>query len=723
MDSKKNNYLNRRAFIELSAMGTAGVGLASLPMLSACASKDTTKIVQGACYHDCPDSCSWSVTTVNGKLTDFQASKTNLFTAGKLCDKMVNFPNDVTFHPDRILTPLKRSGPKGSGSFEKITWDQGIREVTEKLKTIINQKGGEAILPYRYAGNQGLVQGAAMANRFFARIGASQLDGTMCGSAAVTGVTATNGQTTGVLPEDIIHSRFIVFWGSNPKRSNQHLWPFVEKARTEGATIVVVDPFQSETARDADWHIQPKPGTDVALALGLMHIILKENLQDQDYINKYTVGINELEPHLEKYDPKTVSEITGLDEDILYKFARDYAKASESPSLIRVLIGMEHQANGAGAFRAVAMLPTLTGAWRHFGGGLMHMSYEVFGSALNWEPYDLPKELPQPETRTINMVQLGKVLTDPELEPSIDALFVINSNPATTTPNQNLIRKGLEREDLLTIVSEHFLTDTARYADYVFPATSVLENWDLLDSWGTPYLNINEPAIEPRGEAKPNTDLYRLLAKAMNYDESYFDETDLDIVKKMLESEHPYMEGITFETLRKNGGQKLKIPEKWMPHAEGNFGTSSGKCHFYDVGLEQPLPDYIASTYSEADLKNYPFKLLSIKTPKKFLNSSHANIESNLKDAEFFLEVHPEDAETLQIATGDNLKVYNQRGRVLIPARVSKKVTPGVVCMPQGFWASLIKGGSSANALTPDDLTDMGRGPAIQEARVNIMKV
>ncbi|GAA4280371.1 molybdopterin-containing oxidoreductase family protein [Gaetbulibacter aestuarii] len=722
MDSKKNKTLDRRAFMELSALGAAGISLASMPVLSACSSKDNSKTVWGACYHDCPDRCSWSVTTVNGKITNFQANN-DAFTAGKLCDKMETFPEDVTFHPDRILYPLKRNGPKGSGQFEKISWEQGIREVAEKLHTIIAEKGGEAVLPYSYAGNMGLVQSHAISGRFFARIGASQRDGTMCGSIAATGVSATNGQTTGVLPEDIVHSRYIVLWGTNTKHSNQHLWPFIEKARNAGAKVIVVDPFQSKTAEDADWHIQPKPGTDVALALGLMHVILKENLQDQDYIDNYTSGFNELKAHVADYDPKTVATITGLEEESIITFAKDYALSAQAPSLIRVLIGMEHQSNGGGAFRSIAMLPSLTGSWRYFGGGLMHMTYELFGSALNWKAVDLPKELQQQNTRSINMVELGKVLTDTELEPGIHALFVHSSNPMTTTMDQNLIKKGLERDDLLTVVSEHFLTDTARYADYVFPATTVLENWDVLDSWGTAYININEPAIAPIGEAKPNSELYRLLAKAMGFTDSYFDDTDLDMVKKTVTSQHPYMAGITFESLRKNGGQRLKLPEKWMPHAEGNFGTKSGKCLFYDLSLKQPLPDYIPLAISEDDLKNYPFKLLSIKKSKNFLNSSHANVVRNLKTAAYHLDIHPEDAKTLQISNGDQLKVFNQKGRVLIPAQISKKVTPGVVCMPQGFWASLTEGGSSANALTSAKLADMGGGPAIQETRVNIQKV
>lgn len=722
MNSKKDKGIDRREFIEISAKGVAGISLTSFSLLAACKNIDPTKTVYGACYHDCPDRCSWVVQTVKNKVTDFRANQNDPYTAGKLCDKMVNFPNDVTFHPDRILTPLKRNGPKGSGEFIKISWNQAISEVATKLKEIINKKGGEAILPYSFGGNQGKVQSRVISSRFFAHIGASSLERTICGDTAVEGVLSVNGQTTGVLPEDIIHSRYIVLWGTNPVLSNQHLWTLIKQAKSKGAKIVTVDPFKSKTSEQSDWHIQPHPGTDTALALGLMHVILKENLQDQEYINDYTLGIEQLKAHVQKYDPTTVAKITGLKEETIIKLAKEYVEGK--PSLIRVLIGMEHQVNGASAFRAVAMLPALTGAWRHFGGGLMHMTYELFGKSLNWQSINLPASLADSKTRSINMIQLGKALNNKELNPSIDALIVYNSNLAVTTPNQNLVRKGLERDDLLTVVTEHFLTDTARYADYIFPATSVLENWDVLDSWGTPYLNINEPAIEPLGEAKPNSELFRLLAREMGFNEPYFYESDLDIVKKTLESKHEYMEGITFESLRKNGGQKLNLPDKWMPHANGNFKTSSGKCHFYDPNLEQALPDYIPFKYSDDELQHYPLHLLTIKSPENFLNSSHANVDHLLKkEGKFYLEINSKDATNRQITDGDELKVYNQRGRVFITARISDKVKEGIVCMPQGFWPSLLKGGSSANALTNDLFTDMVRGGAIQEAKVEVVKV
>ncbi len=722
MDKSKKNSIDRREFFEISTKGAVGIGLLSLPFSQSGCTSDSTKTVRGACYHDCPDRCSWQVTVADNKVIEFKASTDNPFTAGKLCDKMDNFPNEVTFHPDRILSPLKRVGEKGKSEFEKISWEQAIKEVSDRLKSIIDKKGGEAILPYSFGGNQGMVQGDGISKRFFARVGASQLERTICGDAAVAGVLATNGQTTGVLPEDIIHSRYIVLWGTNPILSNQHLWPFIENARKQGAKVVVVDPFKSLTAEQADEHIQPKPGTDTALALGLIHIILAEQLQDQDYIDQYTEGIEKLANHVEQYNPETVSEITGIEKETIVEFARAYAAGT--PSLIRVLIGMEHQANGSSAFRAIAMLPALTGAWKNFGGGLMHMAYEFAGQALNWDGYNLPPELANKKMRSINMVQLGKALTNTELSPGIDALFVFNSNPAVTTPNQNLVLQGLQREDLLTVVLEHFVTDTARYADYIFPATTVLENWDILDSWGTPYLNINEPALEPLGESKPNTEFFRLLSKEMGFTESYLHESDLNIVKKTLETDHALLKGITFESLRKSGWARYNIPQKWMPHATGNFKTESGKCQLYAPDLDPPLPDYHPVAYTKEQNGKYPLQLLTPKSTKYFLNSSHANINRLVeREGKPFLEISQQDAMARNIVDGDELKVFNQRGRVFITARIGAKVKSGIVSLPQGYWPSLIKGGSSANALTNDLLTDEGGGGAFHETRVEVVKV
>jgi len=571
-----------------------------------------------------------------------------------------------------------------------------------------------------------LVQNNSIGGRFFAHIGASRLNRTICGDAAVAGVMAANGKTTGVLPEDIIHSKYILLWGTNPVISNQHLWPLIQTARQKGAQVVVIDPFESKTALEADVHLHLLPGTDTALALGMIHVILSENLQDQEYIDNYTVGFEELNTHVQAYDPETVAGITGLSSDTIIELSRNYAQAK--PSLIRVLVGLEHHANGANAFRAIAMLPALTGAWKELGGGMMHMTYELFGQALNWESLGIADQIESRESRSVNMIQVGRALTDPSMVPGIHSLFVYNSNPAVIAPNQNLVNKGLEREDLFTVVLEHFLTDTARYADYIFPATTQLEHWDLMTSWGQNYINLNQPAIEPLGQAKPNTEFFRLLAKEMGITENYLFQSDLDIIRETLKSKHEYLKGISFDYLKKNGWAMLNLPRPWMPFADGNFGTNSGKCEFYSSTLKEeglsPLPEYNPVKYSEEELNNFPLLLLTIKSTNNFLNSSHANIDHLLKkEGAPLLDIHRLDAETRGIGDGDEVKVFNANGKMILKARIRNKVKQGVVCMPQGYWPSLLSGGSSANALTNDRLTDMGEGGALQEARVEVVKV
>jgi len=526
----------------------------------------------------------------------------------------------------------------------------------------------------------------------------------------------------GVVPEDIVHSRYIILWGTNTKNSNVHLWPFVLEARKRGAKIIVIDPFVSATAMEADLHIQPMPGTDVALALGMMHVLVKEGLTDEDYIAKYTTGFEQLEKHVEAYDPATVAGICGLEASAIINFAREYAQAK--PSLIRYLVGMEHNYNGGDAYRAVGMLPALSGAWRERGGGLMHLTFELFGQALNYERLHLYSTLSEKETRWINMVQLGTVLNDPDLNPVIKTLFVFNANPMVTIPNQNLIRKGLKRDDLLTVVVEHFITDTAKYADYVFPATTQLEHWDAGSSWGHVYLNINEPAIEPRGESKPNSEFFRLLASEYGFTDKCFREKDVELVKSIFKSNHPYMEGITFDHLKENGWARLKIPEPFLPHAEGNFGTASGKCELYSASLEDKgmaLPAYKPVSYNNPE--RYPLQLLTVKATGGFHNSSHGNVK-HLMHAEGFptLDISKQDAAKRSIADGDKVNVKNEYGTVVLKARIRNRVRPGVVVMPHGYWPSLVEGNASSHAMTNDLLSDLGGGAAFQDCRVEVIK-
>ena len=724
--NNKEKKINRRKFVKQAAKGYAGVQLAStLPaymLVTPGCSPAETSTFHGVCYHDCPDSCSWKVKVQDGKVISFGGNEENPFTAGKLCGKMETFPEDITYHPDRLLIPMKRVGKKGEGKFEPISWEQAIREVGDHLKKTIVQHGSESVLSHGYMGTQSIVQKGVMSSRFFARMEASDIAPTICGGAVIPANLEVNGTAMGVLPEDMVHSRYIILWGTNTKNSNVHQWPFVLKAREAGAKIIVIDPFVSATAKEADWHIQPLPGTDVALALGMMNVMIHEGLVDQDYIDKYTSGYKELKAHVTSYDPKSVSDICGLPEEDIIQLAREYAKGE--PSLIRILVGIEHNYNGGDATRAVAMLPSLTGAWRKLGGGLMHMTFEMSGRALNWERLDYHSQMSTQPKRTLNMVQIGQLLNNPDLNPAIKSIFVYNSNPMVTAPNANLTKKGLEREDLLTVVVEHFITETAKYADYVFPATTQLEHWDIGDSWGQVYININQPAIAPLGEAKPNSQFFRLMAQEMGYTEECFKESDKDIVKSAFDSDKPYLEGIDFDYMQKNGWARYKIPEPFLPHAEGNFGTTSGKCEF--ISQSSGLPAYKEVAYTEGEKADYPLQLLSIKNTKGFHNSTHANVKHlQEKEGRLWLDIHPEDAKTRDIQNGDELMAFNQRGKVILEAKVTERIRPGVVCMPHGYWPSLVKGGQASNNLTDDRLTDMtawGGGAALQDCRVQVAK-
>lgn len=731
-EKNKSNRISRRKFLDVGIKGGSAIG-ASASILGSLLTKGCTPIPPvtfGACHHDCPDTCSWKVTTENGRVTQFEAISDHPYTRGKLCAKMDEFPWDVTYHPDRVLYPLKRTGRKGEGKFERISWDLALSEISSKLKMILSETGPTAILPYSFAGTEGNVQMNCLSGRFFARLGTSRLERNICGDTAVAGTAAVIGAGTPMIPEDIKNSRFIILWGTNTINTNQHLWPFIEEARLKGARLVVIDPRRSKTADKADWHLQPIPGTDAALALGMMHVIIQENWIDTDYIHNYTMGYEKLRNHVQKFTPEYVSEITGIDPQQIFSLGREYAHAR--PSCIRTLIGMEHHANGASSFRAVACLPALTGAWKHRGGGMLNMTFSLFGEAMNYDAFDITSKIEDPATRSVNMAQIGKALTDQNMNPPIRALIVYNSNPAVIAPNQNLVRKGLLREDLLTIVLDHFITDSASYADYVFPATTQLEHWDVMTSWGQNYISLNQPAIDPMGESKPNSEFFRLLSEQMGLKEDYLYESDLEIIKKFLKSDHPFMKNITFNRLKKRGWARLNLPDPYLPYAGGNFHTPSGKCEFYAESLAaigiSPLPDYIPIDSVHADPLErkieYDLMLLSTKSTGHFLNSSHANQKRHImEEKEPSLVMNPLDAEKRDIRDGDMVKVFNESGRVMIKVHISDQILPRVVSMPHGWWPSLMEGGSSANALTPDGLTDLGNGSNFHDARVEVEKI
>ena len=686
------------------------------------------KVLPGACPHDCPDRCAWVVTVQGDRAVNLVGDPNHPFTRGTLCAK-VNHYLDRVYSPDRVLHPLRRTGAKGAGEFERVSWDHALDEIATRLQHIVADDGPSAILPYSFAGTQGTIQRDGMSGRFFSRLGATRLERGICGDTGSAGIEATMGSTVGMLPEDLALSRFIILWGTNTIVTNLHLWPFIRQAQAAGARVVVIDPLKTRTAAAADWHVRPMPGTDAALALGIMSVIVSEQLYDAAYVSAHTLGFDALRSRLAEYAPERAAALTGLEADEIVRLARAYA--TTRPAAIRMLIGMEHHATAEMSFRAISCLPALVGAWRERGGGLLHHTMAFHTQALNGRALRMP-ELENRSTRIVNMVQLGRTLTDPSLDPPIRALIVYNSNPATTAPNQNLVLQGLRREDLFTVVHEQFLTDTARYADYVLPSTTELEHWDLFTSWGHTYMTLNRPAIAPCGEAIPPTELFRRLAARMGLQERYLQESDEDLIKTALASEHPYLHGIDFDRLLDTGWAPLNIPQGWLPYAAGQFPTPSGKCEFYSATLAarglDPLPVYLPADESPAGnpehAARYPLTLLTPKSALHFLNSSYANSPYHLRaERTPYLDIHPMDAASRGIGEGDWVRVTNDRGKVELPARVNDRVRPGVVAMPSGWWASLSPGGSSANALTPDGLSMWGGGGDFHDALVAVERV
>ena len=680
------------------------------------------RTVRGACPHDCPDTCAWTVTVENGRAVELKGDPDHPFTRGGLCTKVNHFLQDRTYNPDRLLRPLRRSGPKGSGAFEPVTWDQALDDIATRLKAIVAESGAEAVMPYSYMGTQGLVQGSAMSDPFFARLGATHLVRSVCGSAGLAGLNMTIGGGPGFLPEELVHSRHIILWGTNTISTNLHLWPFIREAKEHGATVVVIDPSKTRTAAAADRHIRPMPGTDAALAMGMMHVIVDEGLHDKDYLDRCTVGFEQLGERLPEYTPERVAQITRLDADEIRDLARAYA--TTRPSAIRMLVGMEHHANGAAAYRAVSCLPALIGAWRERGGGLSHMTFQLFED-IDWScGIGVPRD---PDVRTVNMVQVGRALTHPDMNPPVRALVVYNSNPAAIAPNHNAVLEGLRREDLFTVVLEHVMTDTALHADYVLPATTEVEHLDVLWSWGQTYLTYNDRAIDPVGEALPNTEVFRRLAGRMGFEDPAFRVSDLQLVDQALTPLGPER---TSE-LRERGWLRLDTEEHVLPYAEGGFGTPSGMCELFSERLAaagmDPLPGFEPAAESPAGdpelAARYPLALLTAKGAHHFLNSSYGNVERALKAEKTpVLDLHPDDAAPRGIADGDTVRAFNDRGSVELPARVGDRVRSGVVAMPSGWWASRSPSGSSANALTPDGLSDLGGGGDFHSALVQVEK-
>lgn len=670
--------------------------------------------VRGACGHDCPDTCAWVVEVEGGVAKRLSGDKRHPFTQGGLCAK-VNHYLDRVYHPERVFHPLKRVGKKGEGRFVRVSWDEALADIADRWTSIIADHGAEAIYPYTSAGVQGLVQQQSLDARLFGAMGATRCDSKICGAVAGAGVSATLGTGTGIDPEDIVHARFIVLWGTNTIVTNLHYWPFVTEARKRGAKLVVIDPIKTRTAAAADWHLQIKPASDGALALAMMHVLVRDGLVDLDYVHQHAAGYDQLVERVREYAPETVADTVGLSADEIERFAREYA--SSTPSLLRPLIGVEHHVNGAMAFRTIACLPVLTGAWRHRGGGLARSTHALHFAALDMDTVVRP-DLHKPNVRTLNMRDLGKDLCNPELTPQVKALMVYGANPMVSIPNQALIAKGLAREDLFTVVHDLVMTDTARFADYVLPATSQIEHLDLSPAWGHLYLALNRPAIAPLGEAICNTELFRRLATALGYHEPCFHESDESMIRAALASRHDWLQDISFERLWEEGHVRLNCPDDWRPFANGGFPTRSGKAELWSDALQEAGHDPLPAPGEIRTGKG--LQLISGKA-LHFLNSSYGHIDIHRRRAgELFIELHADDATLRGVRDGDRARVWNELGEVAAMVKISDRVRRGIAWMPYGGMADAAGAARSVNMLVAEAPTDWGGGSGLYDSFVEV---
>lgn len=720
-------------------------------------------IVHAACPHDCPDACGVLITVEDGRATRIQGDPAHPITRGFLCAKVAKYVERV-YSPDRVLYPMKRTAAKGSGglsAFKRISWDEALDEIAAKFKSISADFGSEAILPYSYGGTLGTVQGSAMDHRFFHRLGASQLERTICASAGGEALISVYGGKYGTEPEQFRHSKLIIAWGANIHGNNVHLWPFIEEARRNGGKLIVIDPYKTRTARVADWHIPINPGTDVALAMGLMHIIFRDGHEDRDYMARHTFGADELRKRVAGFTPEYVSSVTGIAAQDIERLAREYA--TSEAAVIRVNYGTQRSTNGGMAVRAIAMLPCLIGSWKTVGGGLQLSTSGAF--PLNKQALQradlMNKTLGRP-ARVLNMSELGRVLEEVN-DPPVKAMLVFNSNPAAVCPDHNRVIRGLMRNDLFTVVHEQFMTDTTDYADIVLPATTFFEHKDLQAAYGHYYLQISNAAIAPVGEARPNSDLFRALAERMGFEDECLRESDDAVIDAALNVKHAWLEGIDRKALEKVGHIRMKLPNDaavpervegrtsevesgrttatatatalrkstddhgfFLPFANG-FPTVNGKALLYNesliaLGLD-PVLEFKAPEESRAAADSkYPLEMLARKADN-FLNSTFCNLPGTQKmeDVEI-LEISEADAAKRGIKDGDAVRVFNSRGELTLTARVNGTTRPGVVASRLN-WAKLSRNKKNVNVLTSERLTDIGHGPSFYNVLVEVEKL
>jgi len=703
------------------------------------------KVVHAACPHDCPDACGVLITVEDGRATRIQGDPAHPVTRGFLCAKVAKYLDRV-YSPDRVLYPMRRVRPKGPAAgkdagdtqaaqaFEPIGWDEALDQITSRFCGIVSEFGSEAILPYSYGGTLGALNGASMDRRFFHRLGASQLARNICSAAGEAGLKSVVGIKLGTEPEQFAHSRYIIAWASNIHGNNVHLWPFISDARRKGAKLVVIDPYRTRTAACADWYLPIHPGTDGALALGMMHVIINHGLHDADYIARYTVGFDRLREKVQEYSPERVENWTGIAASDIVRLAREYA--TTRPAVIRLNYGVQRSEGGGMATRAITMLPCITGSWKEIGGGLQLSTSGAYGlnrDAL--ERTDLMNQALGRPARTINMVELGRALNTLK-DPPVKALFVYNSNPAAVCPNHNDVVRGLRRSDLFTVVHEQFFTDTTDYADIVLPATTFFEHKDLQTAYGHYFLQMSDPAIAPLGECRSNVEVFGALAKRMGFADECFDESVDQMIDAALNSGNPLLRGIDRDRLQREGHVRLGFENQtpsddsgvsafFLPFAKGNFPTLSGKAELYSEQLKSQGLDPVAAFTPPSEsrhgsqAKAFPLELLARKADN-FLNTSFANLPAvqNMEEVGL-LEMNSADARSRGIADGDAVRVFNRRGDIRLRARVDGAVQAGVVSAKL-HWAKLSSGNRNINVLTSEKLTDLGNSATFYSVLVEV---
>ena len=675
--------------------------------------------VDGTCHHDCPDSCGWTV-TVDGDGPERVAVKLrgnpeHPYSYGELCPKVNRFLDRV-YSPDRVLHPLRRVGPKGAGQFERVSWDDALDEIGQRLNEIIATHGGEAVMPFSDAGNQSILATQGISSRLFHHIGATRLLRNICGPTVGAGVAMTNGSSLGADAMDLEHSKLILLWGTNTKLTNRHLWPVIDKARANGAKLVVIDPIRTLTADDCDQFVQPLPGTDIAMMLAMMHVIVRDDLIDHAWVDAHTQGFDELAASVADRTPVWAAAQCGVGADVIEQLAREYAMAR--PAAIRSLIGAEHHENGAMFYRTIVCLPALTGAWRDRGGGFFRSVGSWQDALVDEAALARPDLLAGRDVRTLNMSRLGEILLDEE--PAVRAMVVWNSNPLVIVPNAERAREGMARDDLFTVVHEQFLTDTARYADLVLPATTHIEASDVTPSWGHLWMGWNEAAIEPLGEAVSNSECFRRIARAMGLTEPSLFDDDLTVLRAALPT-------VDLDELRRTGWMKVPYPEDGTPWANGGFPTETGRVEFASSALEamgQPrLPVFVPPHEGPQgpDAARFPLQLMTPKHHARFLNSGYSDLPKHgPAEGGPFVELDPADAAARGLTAGAHARVFNDRASLVVPVKITDRVRPGLASIPWGWWRRHHPDGHVANDLTNDTLTEWGGGVAYSDTLVQV---